>query len=187
MSALQRGCSRYRPLLVDFVDRGEIAPGTGAALAHLDRCDVCTDAIESTMLTITALRRLGSEAEAVEPRADAWPRLRLWIETWRRPAASVLTSSVRGAALGLAIVAVAVIQLDLGVAQPMTPGPTVARPVDLALEVQIDRSRPIALETTSTPAAAARHTAWAGPDGLGIRLSTITRPAVRRGGSGGLA
>jgi hypothetical protein len=72
---LRRSCTRFRPVLVDFVDRGEIGPATGAALAHLDRCGRCTDAIESTMLTITALRRLGEEAAWAQPRADAWPRL----------------------------------------------------------------------------------------------------------------
>ncbi len=83
MIDLGRSCARHRPLLIDFVDRGEIRPGTGAALAHLDGCSRCTDVIESTMLTITALRRLGDEVAAVEPRADAWPRLRARLSSWR--------------------------------------------------------------------------------------------------------
>ena len=81
MIDLRRSCTRYRPVLVDFVDRGEIGPVTGKALAHLDRCGRCTAAIESTMLTITALRRLGDEASWVQPRADAWPRLHARIST----------------------------------------------------------------------------------------------------------
>jgi hypothetical protein len=80
---LGRSCARHRPLLIDFVDRGEIRPGTSAALAHLDGCSRCIDVIESTMLTITALRRLGDEVAAIEPRADAWPRLRARLSSWR--------------------------------------------------------------------------------------------------------
>lgn len=112
MIDLGRNCSRHRAPLVDFVDRGEVGPGTAAALAHLDRCARCTDAIEATMLTITALRRLGGEAAAVEPPADAWPRLRLRIERWRRP--SRFMSPVAGLAVSTAMVVVLVVPLRLG-------------------------------------------------------------------------
>ena len=61
MIELRGACARHRPALLDFVDRGEIASGTAGALAHLDRCDRCTDELESTVLTITALRRLGDD------------------------------------------------------------------------------------------------------------------------------
>jgi hypothetical protein len=74
---LTRGCTRYRPVLIDFIDRREVGTDTRAALAHLDRCTRCTEVIESTMLTITALRRLGDETATAEPAADAWPRLRV--------------------------------------------------------------------------------------------------------------
>jgi hypothetical protein len=103
---LGRSCSRYRPLLEDFVDRGEVRPDTGAALEHLDRCSRCTEAIESTMLTITALRRLGDEIDTVEPAADAWPRLRNRITTWKRP---VAMSPIAGIAMSIAIVVVMVL------------------------------------------------------------------------------
>jgi hypothetical protein len=108
---LGRSCSRYRPLLVDFVDRGEVGPETGAALAHLDRCGRCTEAIESTMLTITALRRLSDEAGALEPSAEAWPRLRLRITRWRRR--SAIMSPVAGLAVSVAMVAVLVLPFRL--------------------------------------------------------------------------
>lgn len=116
MIDLARGCARFRPLLVDFVDRGEVSPATGAALAHLDRCARCTDAIESTMLTITALRRIGDEAEAeaaaAEPGSEAWPRLRVRIEGWhRRP---VVMSPLTGIAMSFALVAVLVLPVRLG-------------------------------------------------------------------------
>src|SRR4029078_13268269 len=78
-----RSCARHQGLLVAFIDRGEVRPGTSAALSHLDRCDRCTEAIESTMLTITALRRLGDAAQGAEPRPDAWPRLRVRLQSLR--------------------------------------------------------------------------------------------------------
>jgi hypothetical protein len=100
----RRPCARYRPVLIDFVDRGELGPATGAALQHLDRCGRCGEAIESTMLTITALRRLGDEARLVQPEADAWPRLRTRLlgQGRRRPslvypmARAVLTIGLAG-------------------------------------------------------------------------------------------
>lgn len=121
MIDLGRSCARHRPLLVDFVDRGEVRAGTGDALAHLDRCARCTDAIESTMLTIIALRRLGSEAAALEPRPDAWPRLRFRIETWRRRPA--VMSPLAGIAMSFALVAVLVmpVRLDGFAGSSMSP------------------------------------------------------------------
>ncbi|HUP53878.1 MAG TPA: hypothetical protein VM408_00100 [Methylomirabilota bacterium] len=114
MIDLSRGCARFRPVLVDFVDRGEVRPETGAALAHLDRCSRCTEAIESTMLTITALRRIGDDAAAAagEPEGDAWPRLRVRIERWRRRPA--VMSPLAGIAMSFAIVAVLVLPVRLG-------------------------------------------------------------------------
>ena len=114
MIDLGRGCARYRPLLVDFVDRGEVRPATAGALTHLDRCPRCTEAIESTVLTITALRRIGDDAAAVaaEPEPDAWPRLRVRIEGWKRPPR--VMSPLAGAAMSFAIVAVLVLPIRLG-------------------------------------------------------------------------
>jgi anti-sigma factor RsiW len=118
-------CNRHRPLLVDFVDRGEVQPGTSAALAHLDRCPRCLAAIESTMLTITALRRLGEAAIEAEPRPDAWPRLRARIEGLR-PRRPKVMSPLAGIAMSFAIVAVIVVPfrfgggtLDQGTAAPL--------------------------------------------------------------------
>jgi hypothetical protein len=119
---LGRSCSRYRPLLVDFVDRGEVSAGTPAALAHLDRCGRCTEAIESTMLTVTALRRLGDEVAAVEPPADAWPRLRIRITSWpRRP---MVMSPLAGVAMSFAIVAVLVLPFRVGGTSLLGPAAT---------------------------------------------------------------
>ena len=112
MIDLTRSCARFRPALIDFVDRGEVRADTGAALAHLDRCARCTEVVESTMLTITALRRIGDEAAAAEPPADAWPRLRIRIQRWpRRPATM---SPLAGIAMSFAIVAVLVLPVRLG-------------------------------------------------------------------------
>jgi hypothetical protein len=109
---LTRGCSRFRPILIDFVDRGEVRPETGDALAHLDRCTRCTEIVESTMLTITALRRLGDDAASAEPAADAWPRLRVRIQGWRRR--PVTMSPLAGIAMSFAIVAVLVLPVGVG-------------------------------------------------------------------------
>jgi hypothetical protein len=101
---LGRSCSRHRPTLLDFVDHGEVGDRTAAALAHLDRCRRCTDAVQDALLTITALRRLSEDAAAREPSPDAWPRLRLRIESWpRRPA---IASPLLGVAMSFGIVAV---------------------------------------------------------------------------------
>ncbi len=112
MIDLTRACSRHRPVLIDFVDRGEVRPETGAALAHLDRCTRCTEVVEGTMLTITALRRMGDEVAAAEPAPDAWPRLRIRIEGWRRR--PVVMSPLAGIAMSFAIVAVLVLPVRLG-------------------------------------------------------------------------
>ena len=119
MIDLTRACSRYRPILIDFVDRGEVRPETGAALAHLDRCTRCTEIVEGTMLTITALRRMGDEAAVAEPPADAWPRLRIRIQGWRRRPA--IMSPLAGAAMSFAIVAVLVLPVRLGGAGVVDP------------------------------------------------------------------
>ena len=137
-----RGCARFRPLLVDFVDRGEVSPATGVALAHLDRCARCTEAIESTMLTITALRRIGDDAEAAAAEAgiDAWPRLRVRIQSWRRR--PVVMSPLTGIAMSFALVAVLVLPVRLGgtllgpvdAASPADPAAATRRITDRRIE-----------------------------------------------------
>ncbi len=111
MIELGRSCSRHRRLLVEFVDRGEVGPATAEALAHLERCPRCTESIESTVLAITALRRLGNDLGAIEPSPDAWPRLRARITGWRRP---VVMSPLAGVAMSFAIVMVLVLPFRLG-------------------------------------------------------------------------
>jgi anti-sigma factor RsiW len=124
---LGRGCTRYRPLLIDFVDRGEVRAETSAALAHLDRCSRCIEAVEATMLTITALRRMGDEAADEAPDADAWPRLKVRIQRWpRRPK---VMSPIAGIAMSFAIVAVLVLPVPLGgtlIGPVTTPAPAAA-------------------------------------------------------------
>ncbi|GAC1664533.1 MAG: hypothetical protein NVS9B8_04970 [Candidatus Limnocylindrales bacterium] len=112
----KRGCARFRPALVDFVDRGEVRPATGAALAELDVCSPCTEVVEATMLTVTALRRMGDEAGSIEPASDAWPRLRARLEGLRRPwrRRSVLLSPVTGLVMSVAIVTVLILPFQLG-------------------------------------------------------------------------
>lgn len=107
------GCRRHRPALLDFVDRGEITPATSPALAHLDRCQPCTDQLETTVMAITALRRIGDEAAREEPLADAWPRLRARLDRWR-PLRWAIMSPTAGTVMSLAIVAVLVVPLRIG-------------------------------------------------------------------------
>ena len=107
-----RSCAKYRPALIDFVDRGEVGPSTAGAMAHLERCERCTGAIESTVLTVTALRRYADSLDGLEPSADAWPRLAERITTWRRR--SFAMSPLAGVAMSFAIVAVVVLPFRLG-------------------------------------------------------------------------
>jgi hypothetical protein len=137
---LARSCERHRPLLVDFVDHGEVRAGTSAALAHLDRCDRCTDAMESTIVTITALRRLGASAIAAEPAPDAWPRLRARLERGRTHRPKVM-SPLAGIAMSFAIVAVLIVPFKLGggsllgaAASPTIDGRLTVDPVERRIE-----------------------------------------------------
>ena len=137
MIELTRGCSRYRPVLIDFIDRHEVGRDTRAALAHLDRCTRCTEVVESTMLTITALRRMGDETATMEPAPDAWPRLRVRIQGWRRR--PVTMSPLAGIAMSFAIVAVLVLPIRSGssfgpFATPIIETGAAASPADRAIE-----------------------------------------------------
>jgi hypothetical protein len=110
---LRGQCARHRSALLDFVDRGDIAPGTAQALAHLDQCGRCTDELESMVLTITALRRLGDDIARAEPSPDAWPRLRARLDRWR-PKRPAVMSPAAGMVMSMAIVAVLVAPLQIG-------------------------------------------------------------------------
>jgi hypothetical protein len=107
-------CRRYRASLVDFADHGEIGPLTADALGHLDRCGSCTGMLESAVLTIAALRRLGDDVAHAEPRADGWPRLRARLEAWR-PVRLALLSPLAGMAMALG--------LAIGLVAPLHVGP----------------------------------------------------------------
>ena len=113
MIELRGQCARHRAALLDFVDRAEIAPGTAQALAHLDRCGRCTDDLESTVLTITALRRFGDDLARIEPSPEAWPRLRARLDRWR-PRRPAFMSPSAGMVMSMAIVAVLVVPLQIG-------------------------------------------------------------------------
>jgi len=128
-------CRRYRSALVDFIDHGEVVdPDTGLALAHLDRCDRCTVELESMVLAITALRRLGDDASRIEPSADAWPRLRARLERWRPIRWPVMSPSV-GMVMSVALVVVLVAPMRIGGADASSApsaAPINLNPVSLA-------------------------------------------------------
>ena len=140
MIDLTRSCSRYRLTLIDFIDHGEVRAETADALAHLDRCTRCTEVVESTILTITALRRMGEEASTLEPPPDSWPRLRVRIQGWRRRPA--VMSPLAGLAMSFAIVAVLVLPVRLGgtligpVATPLDQRSSTSELVDRQIEAQ---------------------------------------------------
>jgi hypothetical protein len=82
-------CARQRDALAALAERREPSPAGQAALEHVERCRDCSVALGELILTVFALRRLGSEAAAVtEPVAsepdDAWTRLRFRIDRSRR-------------------------------------------------------------------------------------------------------
>jgi hypothetical protein len=114
---LRGACARHRSALLDFVDRGDIAPGTAPALVHLDRCSRCTDDLESMVLTITALRRLGDDLARAEPSPDAWPRLRARLDRWRPKRWAIMSPSA-GMVMSIALVAVFVAPLKIGGSSP---------------------------------------------------------------------
>lgn len=120
MIEFRGACARHRGALLDFVDRGEIVPGTAAALAHLEKCGRCTDELESTVLAITALRRYGDEIARAEPSADAWPRLRAQLEGLRPKRWAIMSPSA-GMVMSVALVAVLVAPLRLGTSSPSAP------------------------------------------------------------------
>lgn len=95
-------CRRHRSALLDFAAGGEIEPRTRAALAHLEICRMCEVEIERTALTVAAIRRAFREARRVEPRPDAWPRLRSRVA---RPSRSGRLTSPWGALAGAALAA----------------------------------------------------------------------------------
>jgi hypothetical protein len=176
MIDLTRACSRHRPVLIDFVDRGEVRPETGAALAHLDRCTRCTEVVEGTMLTITALRRLGDEAAAAEPSADAWPRLRIRIQGWRRR--PFVMSPLAGVAMSFAIVAVLVIPVRLDGASVVDPTIATSFSRDTSVTPAERADENAFLARQRVPSAAAEHDATAGPTGsmYPIRYPDNIRP-----------
>lgn len=121
-----RACRRHRPALLDFVDHGAIDEATAPALAHLERCERCTMELESTVVAITALRRLGDDIARVEPPPDAWPRLRARLDRWRPSRWSVLSPSA-GVVMSAAIVAVLVAPLQVG--SSGLAGPNASAPI----------------------------------------------------------
>jgi hypothetical protein len=83
--------------------------------------------MESTVLAITALRRLSASAIAAEPAPDAWPRLRARLERRRRR--PKVMSPLAGIAMSFAIVAVLVVpfRLDGGSLLGAVASPTIDR------------------------------------------------------------
>jgi hypothetical protein len=154
------GCRRHGAALLDFVDHGEIGQDTGVALQHLDRCTRCTAMLDSTVLTIAALRRLGDEVARVEPRTDTWPSLRARLPIWR-PSRVSFVSPLAGMVMTVAFCALLVGPIHLG-ANPTS---------DAAGELDL-------LSGPSGSAISAIHTGSTRRVADGSNVSGSTRPRV---------
>lgn len=188
MSPRTHPCTRHRAVLLDFVDRGERGPRTPAAFDHLDRCPACRQELESTALTIAALRRVAVEGAGVDPSPAAWTRLRRRLE---RP--HVSRAQVRATLAGLATSAALVGALV---------GVQTWRPTSLGDSTDLSPySRVIALRVATSAIAERRlldhagqpvprepdvivpdpATHWMGPDGRGIpKESAPKAPSAER-------
>ena len=100
-------CARHQAILIDLVDGGGRTSATEAALDHLDGCRTCEAQLTEIALAIAALRRMGRDLAAVEPPPDSWSGLRTRLA--RRSRRPTIMSPLTGMALGVAIVASAVL------------------------------------------------------------------------------
>ena len=78
---------------------------------HLDRCRRCREDAEGMALATFALRRLGSDVEAVEPAADTWLAVRSRALRPRRPSWEH-RASLAGLLLSSALVAVLAVRVE---------------------------------------------------------------------------
>ena len=92
---LRGACRRYRPVLVDLVDRGERGPGTDVALEHLVVCEACEREVTEVALTVAALRRAGTTWRSIPVpamvRPAMPPRRKPW--AWRAQLGGLITSA----------------------------------------------------------------------------------------------
>ena len=89
MIARGSACGRHRDALAALAERRQRSPDGQAALEHVERCRDCSEALGELILTVFALRRLGSEAALATPapgarQDDDWTRLRVRIDRSRR-------------------------------------------------------------------------------------------------------
>ncbi|HYM84536.1 MAG TPA: hypothetical protein VEY67_10330 [Candidatus Dormibacteraeota bacterium] len=190
IGSYRSSCGRHREALSTFADRRDPSVVDSSALDHLDRCPACRHEVEAEALTIVALRRLGAEAAAGEPPADAWPRLRRRVDgraapwRWRTPLAGLLVSA------GIVTVVLApaaylrpaapYIQ-EVGLESSIFDAARAAedRQEAILLESQMAaRTVPVPLEAAPPADAAAPVDAiWFGPDGI-RPARQVAAPAV---------
>jgi hypothetical protein len=107
-------CVRHRRALLGLVEDPlglELTPGDRA---HLEVCPRCRAEIEHAVLVGVAVRRTLAEAQAADPPADAWPRLRTRIERQRAaPRPGRASSPVLGVALAASLAVALLIPLGL--------------------------------------------------------------------------
>lgn len=106
---MTRACSTHRAGLAELVaassgrDRpADLSAAARSAAAHAAVCEACRLEAEELTLVSFAVRRAWADADALEPPADAWPRLRARIVR-RPPRRTWSASSVVGLAMGMAL------------------------------------------------------------------------------------
>jgi hypothetical protein len=138
---IERGseCARHREALAALAERREPSPTGHAALEHVERCRGCSEALGELILTVFALRRLGSEAAAAtaaitaEP-DDAWTRLRFRIDRSRRLAREQAwrwRATLGGLATASLLVAAVVGPATINVAAGSDSGPAAVSSIQL--------------------------------------------------------
>ena len=139
-------CDRHAPALLELVEQGIGGPEVERALDHVAVCAECRGLVESSVLVIAGLRRMGASARtgAAQRGQDRWPELRRAIlaDSVRaeHPAARPRLSlgGLAGALVAPAIVAV-VFAWSGGLAGPaVTPAPDIE--VSLPVPAVADRA-----------------------------------------------
>ena len=156
-------CRTHRAALLDFLETRD-RTAAAAALEHLDRCRACEDELAAEARVIVALRRLGDDAAAAEPSADAWPRLRARIVA-SSPVRWLWPAKIGGMVSATMLVAVLVAPLAFGgpvvrsdaVVPLPPPAPMPAQEGDVGIEAAVVAAmRREAQRVTSTSPSAGR-------------------------------
>jgi hypothetical protein len=152
-------CAAHRDALLDFLNGRDTDDGLGEALDHLARCADCEREVELNAMAIVGLRRLSEEVATIEPRSDAWVRLRTRVDppparTWS------VSSPIAGTFVALSLVAVLGMRLVANSTLPAVIAPATITIQD-AFEPKVVRA---SLSDGDSASSASRRA----PDGDGL-------------------